>query len=734
MKKVLVIRGDVKYRVLTVATDEIAKGFQRAGYAIDLCDIGKEGIEGLLKKILSGHYAFVFSCQGIGTELLLKDKTRLVSKLKMPYFAWLFDDVIYHEDKILLGKFSQMHLFTIDEEHADVIKYVSPEVNNVDTLLHGGFLPQTDGEHEKDIDILFCGDIDQNQQCDTLWAAMQPIEQWIAKESLGRMEKDEKLSVREAITAVLKGVGEEMTPQLMQELNKTISYIDNYQKNLCRINILTALAENGMNVHVCGNIPTDWLDEYKEQICMHGRTEIEETLALISRAKILINPMESYKYGMHERIFTAMLCQTACFTPYISYQEQMLGNRLEYIHRNHMDAAIARMKEIIENFSVYSETILEDNYHYAKENHTWEKRGEWIAKYYEEKYLQTEQKKVSVIVPCYNAEKVMDRCIESLVNQTIGMEHLELIFVDDASTDATYAKLCEWEQKYPDSILVVHCEENGRQGTARNIALSYATGRYIGFVDIDDIAEASMFEAMYQKAEQHQSDMVICNYEKHTLSEYEDWKKQENLQKTETKDTICRIQTLEERMAFLSESNNMAVWDKLYRRELILENHITFPEKILYEDIAFTELVLRYAKKVYHLGKVLYHYIQYEESSSLNTNVSVKKGFLQSKIIMYQEIKNRHLYQGLEKYYDSSFLINGYCQYISYMFLAFGYMDLQHWREVKMEILSCLDKNFTFQIYADMVKDYPTHALIMETLTREITTDDVTKMMTLKNN
>lgn len=105
-------------------------------------------------------------------------------------------------------------------------------------------------------------------------------------------------------------------------------------------------------------------------------------------------------------------------------------------------------------------------------------------------------KKISVIIPCYNVEKEIDRCIQSLVDQTILLSQMELIFVDDASEDATMEKLSKWEEQYPESILVIHCEENGKQGTARNIGMQYATGEYIGFVDSDDYVEPEMYQKM----------------------------------------------------------------------------------------------------------------------------------------------------------------------------------------------------------------------------------------------
>jgi glycosyltransferase involved in cell wall biosynthesis len=113
----------------------------------------------------------------------------------------------------------------------------------------------------------------------------------------------------------------------------------------------------------------------------------------------------------------------------------------------------------------------------------------------------------------------IDRCIESLVKQTIGINNMEIIFVNDASTDGTLKRLYEWEQKFPETIMIISCEENGKQGKARNIGLSYAISEYIGFADNVDILELTMFEKLYDKAIRYQIDMVICRSKKHMLEQ-----------------------------------------------------------------------------------------------------------------------------------------------------------------------------------------------------------------------
>ena len=123
-------------------------------------------------------------------------------------------------------------------------------------------------------------------------------------------------------------------------------------------------------------------------------------------------------------------------------------------------------------------------------------------------------KKVSVIIPCHNAAKWLPQCFLSLVQQSIGIDGLELIFVDDASDDegATWALLEEFERAYPESIMIIHLEENLRQGGARNVALGYATGEYLAFVDADDFVEKDFLEKGYRRAMESDADIVQFDY------------------------------------------------------------------------------------------------------------------------------------------------------------------------------------------------------------------------------
>lgn len=224
-------------------------------------------------------------------------------------------------------------------------------------------------------------------------------------------------------------------------------------------------------------------------------------------------------------------------------------------------------------------------------------------------------KKVSVIIPCFNATKWLPKCFMSLVQQSIGIAQLELIFVDDASTDngATWQMLQEFERAFPESILILQLEENMRQGGARNIALQYATGEYIAFVDADDFVAENFLEEAYRYAKNENADLVQFEYEFYT-----DRLGTVSSGRTITPEIIEILSHDERARLLMAEKVTYGCWNKLYRHALLKEANVAYAEHVIYEEPLFVYPLLFYAKKIVITNDIFYYYRQNDAGTMRN--------------------------------------------------------------------------------------------------------------------
>lgn len=216
-------------------------------------------------------------------------------------------------------------------------------------------------------------------------------------------------------------------------------------------------------------------------------------------------------------------------------------------------------------------------------------------------------KAVSIIIPCYNSSKYLPQCFLSLVRQSIGIQNLELIFIDDASTDegATWSLLEEFETAFPDNIIIIQSGENMRQGGARNIGLSYATGEYIFFCDADDWLELNAIEHLYQAAIEHNADIV--QYRQYSYISEDNIRPYQN----PPEENLIVITSPEERKNMLdSEDITYGCTNKLYRHSLIQLANVQYAEHVVYEEPLFVYPLLFYATRFYILPEYLYYYRQ----------------------------------------------------------------------------------------------------------------------------
>lgn len=200
--------------------------------------------------------------------------------------------------------------------------------------------------------------------------------------------------------------------------------------------------------------------------------------------------------------------------------------------------------------------------------------------------------KVSIIVPVYNTYNYLNKCLESLVNQTLS--DIEIIVVNDGSPDDSEGIIKEYAKKY--SSIKYYKKKNGGLSSARNFGIKHATGEYIGFVDSDDYVDVTMYEKLYNKAVSTKSDIVCCQLtylypnNKTILHHYKDL----NI----FSKSVC------ESPEILNQVKSYAC-NKIYKRELW--NKFTFPNQY-FEDSAVIYNVLNDAKKIDVVDEGLYYY------------------------------------------------------------------------------------------------------------------------------
>ncbi len=211
-------------------------------------------------------------------------------------------------------------------------------------------------------------------------------------------------------------------------------------------------------------------------------------------------------------------------------------------------------------------------------------------------------KKISVIVPCYNSEKYIEKCFDSLRKQTLGLEELQVIFVDDASTDNTLEYLQRYAAIYPQSVEVINLEKNHWQGGARNRGLARAAGEYVLFLDSDDWLDVTMCEKVYAKAVEEDVDILQFPFV-HVYGEG-------NVRK----EGCSRYGFLDADSAEIRKGMLLGTLftfgsqNKLYRRTLLEQWEAAFPEGVVYEEPYFVYPLLFEARRFYSMEEGLYFY------------------------------------------------------------------------------------------------------------------------------
>ena len=220
------------------------------------------------------------------------------------------------------------------------------------------------------------------------------------------------------------------------------------------------------------------------------------------------------------------------------------------------------------------------------------------------------QPKVSIVVPIYNLEKYVPRCLDALVNQTL--EDIEILCVNDGSKDSAPQIIEDYKTRYPNKVKTFH-KENGGEWSARTYGLKQATGEYVGFIDSDDVPEVTWAEKLYTAAKTNDADIAFSGYDRVDL----DTGKVVSTEMTQHGTMNKEVDWNDDFIVYA----NPSLWNKLYRRELVKDLEF-LPFRGCNDTLFLIHSYMNGVKKLTFIPDVLYHY--YLRSSSQIHNMHAK--------------------------------------------------------------------------------------------------------------
>lgn len=285
------------------------------------------------------------------------------------------------------------------------------------------------------------------------------------------------------------------------------------------------------------------------------------------------------------------------------------------------------------------------------------------------------QPKVSVIVPIYKVEAYLEKCLATLVRQSL--EEIEILAVNDGSPDSCGEILERWKKEYPEKIRILE-KENGGLSDARNYGLARAKGEYIAFLDGDDYVDLDLYDLLYQKAVETGADAVACNIN------YV-WPDGTN-------------QVVSSGIPAFAEGEEIkgvyphfypAVWNKIYRREVLLESGVIFKKGALFEDVEFSHRLFPYFHRIASVEQGLIHYVQREGSITAKPDRRLFDylGNFESILSFFKE---RNLFPEWEKEVEYAA-----CRYLLATFLKrAGALSDEEFEEALSRSVAFLEQNF----------------------------------------
>ena len=224
-------------------------------------------------------------------------------------------------------------------------------------------------------------------------------------------------------------------------------------------------------------------------------------------------------------------------------------------------------------------------------------------------------KYISFVVPCYNSEEYMEKCIESLL---IGKDDVEIIIIDDGGKDNTGKIADKYQKKYPNIVKAIH-QENGGHGEGINVGLKHATGKYFKVVDSDDWLDEDAYKKLLKEIKHIDTDLVVCNY----VYTYTDGRSDQVISFANVYDE-GKVLTWDDIHKF-KVTQYPSLHSMMYKKSVLDKSNIDLPKHVFYEDNLFIYLPLVNTKTIYYLDLDLYRYYIGRADQSVQESQMIKR-------------------------------------------------------------------------------------------------------------
>ena len=260
---------------------------------------------------------------------------------------------------------------------------------------------------------------------------------------------------------------------------------------------------------------------------------------------------------------------------------------------------------------------------------------------------------VSIVVPCYNVRD----------------------YIDDASTDGTMEKLLEWKERFPKEIVVVSYKENLRQGGARNVGIQCADAEYIGFIDSDDWVELDMYEKLFEKTRDKKYDIVKGKFMRELFFG------KNGVVNNNQKDVYYEFEN--RNGWYVGDTPDVgnngefgSVNTAIYRKDIIFDNNVWFPEHMAYEDNYWGAVLRLYTRDMYIVDRIMYHYFINVNSTIMTKNSTHHLDRLKAEVFKVEEFKKRGAFEALYEELEAEFIVLFYANTIHTIFTKFDSMEI----------------------------------------------------------